>query len=228
MARRLDGWRRRHRHHPAGRVRRVHDRVDVLIRDVTPHRFEHAVSVMTQRGVEPPTRSVCAKHLPPPLPSPPSPLPPPRRQPCHEQPSPPPPPPPLPPPPPFSSLPPPSPLSSPPPPPHPPPPPPWRDLVTRSTPTGGRLRAAGVGAAVAAGVARARPDHPATAAGAFDRVLPLVEQRRLPGRGGLGGRRRRLTGRIRSGEPGFHLGGQDPDLLLLLRGQDLLVNQRKM
>src|SRR5262245_49683413 len=85
------------------------------------------------------------------------------------------------------------------------------------------LRAAGVGAAVAAGVAGAGPDHPAPAPGALDRVLPRVEERGLARRGRLGRRRRGcLTGGVGGSEPCLHLGRQDPGLLLLVGGQELL------
>src|SRR5215213_7206088 len=84
------------------------------------------------------------------------------------------------------------------------------------------LAAAGVRAAVAAGVARACPDHAAAAAGALDGVLPVVEERRLAGGRRDVGRLRRLAGRVGLREPRLHLGRQDPDLLLLLRRQELL------
>src|SRR5581483_4091781 len=50
------------------------------------------------------------------------------------------------------------------------------------------LRAAGVRAAVAARVARARANHPAAALRAFDCVLPAVEERGLAGWRSLGRR----------------------------------------
>src|SRR3954462_11936103 len=82
--------------------------------------------------------------------------------------------------------------------------------------------AAGVRPAVAARVAAAGPDHPAAAAGALDRVLPAVEERRLArrhrfvlGRGGL-------AGRVGRGEPRLHLGREDAGLLLLFGGEELL------
>src|SRR5207302_52728 len=55
---------------------------------------------------------------------------------------------------------------------------PSRDTPVRLGARSG-LAAAGVGAAVAAGVAGARSDHAAAAAGAFDGVFPVVEERRL-------------------------------------------------
>src|SRR5690349_24497414 len=89
------------------------------------------------------------------------------------------------------------------------------------------LGAAGVRAAVAARVAAAGADHPPTAAGAFDRVLPAVEEGRLAGRRRLArlGRRRlgAAAARVALGEPRLHLGGEDPGLLLLLGGEERLA-----
>src|SRR3990170_2900959 len=89
------------------------------------------------------------------------------------------------------------------------------------------LRAAGVGAAVAAGVAGARPHHAAAALCALDGVFPLVEKGRLAGRGD--------SDRLRGGcvipclgvgrcEPLLHLGREDSRLLLLVGGEELLAH----
>src|SRR5688500_9029337 len=81
------------------------------------------------------------------------------------------------------------------------------------------LTAAGVGPAVAAGVAAPRPYHAAAAAGALDRVLPRVEESRLTGRRGVDRDRLRARGRrVLGGQAGLHLGGEDADFLLLLDG----------
>src|SRR5262249_9211627 len=86
------------------------------------------------------------------------------------------------------------------------------------------LAAVGGGAAVAAGVAGAGADHPAPAAGALDRVLVRVEERRL-----AGGRSGRVelgdlgrTGGVGRGQPRPDLRREDPDLLLVLGREGLL------
>src|SRR5687767_14321855 len=85
-----------------------------------------------------------------------------------------------------------------------------------------RSAAVGVRAAVAAGVARAGPHHAAAALGALDRVLPGVEERGLALRRRLDSRRRGIAVRVRLREPRLHLCGEDPRLLLLLGGEELL------
>src|SRR4029079_8826578 len=84
------------------------------------------------------------------------------------------------------------------------------------------LAAAGVRAAVAARVARARAHHAAAALRALDRVLPGVEEGGLALRRRLRRRRCGLAGGVRLCETRLHLGGQDPRLLLLLGGEELL------
>src|SRR3954454_4600166 len=76
--------------------------------------------------------------------------------------------------------------------------------------------------AVAAGVAGAGPYHPAAAAAALDRVLPVVEERRLARRSELDRLRRAVRWGIGLGEPRADLEREDPRLLLLFDRQELL------
>src|SRR5947209_1216033 len=101
----------------------------------------------------------------------------------------------------------------------------------RAAPTpisGPLLRAAGVGPAVAARVTRARPDHAAAAPRALDRVLPRVEEGGLARRGDLGRRRSDAVCvapvRVALGHPRLDLGREDPGLLLLVGGEELLAH----
>src|SRR5690348_5435577 len=75
--------------------------------------------------------------------------------------------------------------------------------------------------AVAARVAGAGPHHASPAAGALDRVLVAVEERALPRKDSrpVAGR----LARVRTREPRLHLGREDPDLLLLVDGEELLA-----
>src|SRR5207248_9452484 len=102
-----------------------------------------------------------------------------------------------------------------------------RDSPRRSTSSANASAAAGVRAAVAARVARAGTDHAAAAAGALDCVFPRVEECGLPWRGRLARLRRRDRGLaarlVPLREPRLHLGRDDPDLLLLLGGQEALA-----
>src|ERR1700694_5486340 len=88
------------------------------------------------------------------------------------------------------------------------------------------LGAAGVCAAVSARVARARSDHPASALCALDCVFPRVEQGGLARWWGVERLRRRLRARgaVALRSAGFHLWRQDPDLLLLIRREELLAH----
>src|SRR6478672_3609907 len=84
--------------------------------------------------------------------------------------------------------------------------------------------AAGVRAAIAARVAAAGSHHATAALGALDRVFPAVEERRLARRRGLVRCRGCLAGGVGCGEPRLHLGRQDPGLLLLVGGEELLAH----
>src|SRR5262245_65243822 len=87
-----------------------------------------------------------------------------------------------------------------------------------------RLTAAGGSPAVAARVARACADHAASAAVALDRVFERVEERGLARGRLLGGRRLdRAPVRVAGRQPGPDLGGQDPDLFLLVDREELLA-----
>src|SRR5437764_4049245 len=96
----------------------------------------------------------------------------------------------------------------------------FRDPFTTGETAG--LAAAGVRAAVAARVARAGADHAAAAAGALDRVLPRVEERRLPRRQRFRGSRRLAAVRVAVREHRLHFRREDARLLLLLGCEELL------
>src|SRR3954471_11835080 len=68
--------------------------------------------------------------------------------------------------------------------------------------------------AVAARVAGAGPYHPAAAAAALDRVLPVVEERRLARRSELDRLGRAVVRGVGLGEPRADLQREDPRLLL--------------
>src|SRR5690242_20746911 len=91
-----------------------------------------------------------------------------------------------------------------------------------------RLATAGVRAAVAARVTRAGSDHSPAALGALLGVLEGVEQSGLARRGRFDRRgryRRRLAAvAVAVREPRSHLGGHDPELLLLLDRQEALAH----
>src|SRR6266542_5538637 len=87
------------------------------------------------------------------------------------------------------------------------------------------LRAAGICPAVPTRVATAGSHHPPAALGALLGILEGVEQRRLAGWRRFH-RHRRSCGRVATvaialRQPRAHLSRQDPDLLLLIDGQEL-------